>query len=223
MTDRSEPERLFAQALYEIRLLLADYLGSWNVGSLNEVDLCVRQAAHLSYALHNDALRSLAGEAIDVGPAMAGLAAVDKMLQSDFVQRFAEQGLAASDDAKYLHLRTRVRLSLQRALVGEIDPRMLAIGVHISLFLVRVTLYVRADTPESVAEDFDGGAISQVVADFAWPERGDPNIELEVIRLAEGDPVPVVGDTELVFAQVGIRFIYLAEGAPIQGDLHDEP
>jgi len=222
MRDPSEPERLFAQALYEIRLLLAGYLGSWNVGSLNEVDLCVRQAAHLSYALHNEALQSLAGETIDMGPALAGLAAVDRMLQSDFVQRFAEQGLVASDTASSLRFRTRVRLSLQRALVGEIDPRMLAIGVHISPSLVRISLYLRADAPESVAEDFDGGAISQVVADFAYPERGDPNIELVVVRLADGNTVPVAKDMELVFAQAGVRFVHLAEGAPIQGGAHDE-
>ena len=93
MTAPSEPERLFAQALYEIRLLLAHYLGSSAVKSLHDADLCVRQAAHLSYALHNEALRSLAGEAVDVGPALARLAAVDSMLQSDFVRSFAEQGL----------------------------------------------------------------------------------------------------------------------------------
>ena len=45
-----ESHRIMAAAIYEIRLLLANYLGSDC-----DADPDVRLAAHLSYALHNDA------------------------------------------------------------------------------------------------------------------------------------------------------------------------
>ena len=47
----SEHARLMAAAVYELRLLLADHLGSDC-----DSDPCLRLAAHLAYALHNDAL-----------------------------------------------------------------------------------------------------------------------------------------------------------------------
>ena len=48
--------RLLAQAVYEIRLLLAGYLGSQSTA-----DNAVRQAAHLAYALHNPCARGPQG------------------------------------------------------------------------------------------------------------------------------------------------------------------
>ena len=48
--------KILAQALFEIRLLLSNYLGSDN-----SADLCVRLAAHLAYALHNEALSVMEG------------------------------------------------------------------------------------------------------------------------------------------------------------------
>lgn len=50
MTISDEQVKLLAAALYEIRLLLSKYLGS---GS--DEDVCVRLAAHLAYALHEQA------------------------------------------------------------------------------------------------------------------------------------------------------------------------
>ena len=50
----TEHARLMAAAVYEIRLLLSDHLGT----ECNS-DPCVRLAAHLAYALHNDALAVL--------------------------------------------------------------------------------------------------------------------------------------------------------------------
>ncbi len=57
-----------AQAVFEIRVLLADYLGSGNTG-----DLPVRQAAHLAYALHSQALAVLEGRDFNVAEAISGL------------------------------------------------------------------------------------------------------------------------------------------------------
>ncbi len=50
----SEHARLMAAAVYELRLLLSDHLGSEC-----DSDPCLRLAAHLAYALHNDALAML--------------------------------------------------------------------------------------------------------------------------------------------------------------------
>jgi hypothetical protein len=47
----SEHARLMAAAVYELRLLLSDHLGSEC-----ESDPSLRLAAHLAYALHNEAL-----------------------------------------------------------------------------------------------------------------------------------------------------------------------
>lgn len=58
MTDEQKAihTKAVALALYQIRILLSDYLGSQNEG-----DIVVRQAAHLAYALHNEALAVVEG------------------------------------------------------------------------------------------------------------------------------------------------------------------
>ena len=76
--------KILAQALYEIRVLLSSCLGSDNAG-----DLCVRQAAHLAYALHNEALSVMEGGSFETGHISDRLRAVDRMLGSDFFFRFA--------------------------------------------------------------------------------------------------------------------------------------
>lgn len=77
--------RLLAQAVYEIRLLLGDYLGSDA-----KCDLAVRQAAHLAYALHNEALAVVSGGTFDIPASLARLEAVDEMLGSRFGVSFTE-------------------------------------------------------------------------------------------------------------------------------------
>lgn len=57
-------EQVLAFAVYEIRLLLASHLGSGN-----QSDLSIRAAAHLAYALHNQADAVLQGGTFD--PQMA--------------------------------------------------------------------------------------------------------------------------------------------------------
>ena len=52
----TEREKLMAAAVYEIRLLLSGY-----IGPKCEADPCVRLAAHLAYALHNEALSVVEG------------------------------------------------------------------------------------------------------------------------------------------------------------------
>ena len=74
---------LFAHALYEIRVLLAGYLGSTNEG-----DPAVRRAAHLAYALHNEALAVTEGRSFLIEDALQKLAAVDAMFGERYAERF---------------------------------------------------------------------------------------------------------------------------------------
>jgi len=74
-----------ALALFEIRVLLSGYLGSQNDG-----DISVRQAAHLAYALHNEALALLEGGTFDAEAVKLRLAAVDGMLNSRFTDLFSK-------------------------------------------------------------------------------------------------------------------------------------
>ncbi|MDF3071570.1 MAG: hypothetical protein K0R38_7171 [Polyangiaceae bacterium] len=70
-------------ALYQIRVLLSGYLGSQS-----NADISVRQAAHLAYALHNEALAVVEGGSFDAEAVARRLAAVDAMLGSEFTQLF---------------------------------------------------------------------------------------------------------------------------------------
>lgn len=76
--------QLLAFAVHEIRNLLAHHLGS---DEINSTDPAVRAAAHLAYALHNPALAVLQGDAFDPVATASTLAAVDRMLETNFCQR----------------------------------------------------------------------------------------------------------------------------------------
>ncbi|WP_024680743.1 hypothetical protein [Pseudomonas syringae] len=67
--------RLLALALIEIRTLLADYLGS-------DVDapVSVRLAAHVAYALHNEAEAAFGNVDFQLGCAKQKIAAIDQIL-----------------------------------------------------------------------------------------------------------------------------------------------
>ena len=98
-----------------------------------------------------------------------------------------------SDEPENDPLRTRVLLSVQRALLGEVTPEMRAGSVGWSAAEIRVRVYVDGPISDDVRDEFDACAITQIVADFAWPERGDPRVELEFIRVDEPAPIPYVG------------------------------
>ncbi len=72
-------EQLLAFAVYEIRLLLADYLGSDS-----ESTSPIRAAAHLAYTLHNEADAVLRGGSFDAQAAIERLKRVDDILGTDF-------------------------------------------------------------------------------------------------------------------------------------------
>lgn len=91
MTSHNEPAQALAWALCEIRALLAGYLGSDHPG-----DPVVREAAHIAYALHNQALAVLEGQTFDPASALPGLAFVDQHLDGNVVERYRQAtGLAA--------------------------------------------------------------------------------------------------------------------------------
>jgi hypothetical protein len=83
MNNSDSQTKILAQALYEIRLLLPAYLGSQNTG-----DIAVRKAAHLAYALHNDALAIIEGKTFDAQAAIERVRAVDRMFGDNFAERF---------------------------------------------------------------------------------------------------------------------------------------
>lgn len=67
--------QLIANALYEIRSLLSSYLGAEN-----EAPLEVRLAAHIAYALHNEAADLADGIGFDIESALRQVAAIDNIL-----------------------------------------------------------------------------------------------------------------------------------------------
>ena len=83
MPDTQSQARILAQGIYEMRLLLSGFLGSQNNG-----DPAVRRAAHLAYALHNEALSVIEGRTFDGTKAMAKVRAVDGMFGENFALRF---------------------------------------------------------------------------------------------------------------------------------------
>lgn len=86
MSENLSQAQILALALYEIQLLLRDYLGS-NV----EGDIFVRHAAHLSYALHNEALAVLDGKEFDEQSVISKIKAVDNMFgENDYTARLIE-------------------------------------------------------------------------------------------------------------------------------------
>jgi hypothetical protein len=83
MPNRQSQSKILAQGIYEIRLLLSGYLGSQNAG-----DPVVRRAAHLAYALHNEALAVIEGGTFDGTEAVNKVKAVDRMFEETFASRF---------------------------------------------------------------------------------------------------------------------------------------
>jgi len=75
MNIDSAEARLLANALYEIRVLLSPY-----IGSKVDAPMEVRLAAHLAYALHNEALAITEGSSFDMGDALRKVSAIDNVL-----------------------------------------------------------------------------------------------------------------------------------------------
>lgn len=85
MSVTIDPAKILAFAVYELRLLLAGHLGSNAVGEPS-----VRAAAHLAYALHNQALAVLEGRSFNAAEALEAISTVDQMFGENFVQQLME-------------------------------------------------------------------------------------------------------------------------------------
>ncbi|WP_057634235.1 hypothetical protein [Stenotrophomonas humi] len=83
-------EQVLAFAIYEIRLLLAHHLGSGE-----SQDPATQAAAHLAYALHNQAATVLQGGQFNPEQATLALGALDQMLATSFQPRLFQ---AVRDD-----------------------------------------------------------------------------------------------------------------------------
>lgn len=75
---------LMANALYEIRLLLAPYLGSEN-----DAPMDIRVAAHIAYALHTEAMAVASGDSFDLAAAIRKVEAIDSILSGSEGTRLA--------------------------------------------------------------------------------------------------------------------------------------
>ena len=82
--------------------------------------------------------------------------------------------------------RTGVLLSVQRALLGEITPGMRAISVRWNNQRICIRVYHDGPWATEDSEDFDAGAVTQVVADFLPPT----DIQYEFVRLDDDAPLP---------------------------------
>jgi hypothetical protein len=85
MIRAPDQNQILAFAVYELRLLLAGHLGS-----ASESEPSVRAAAHLAYALHNQALAVLEGKSFDPVQAVVAIAGVDERFGENFLQQLSE-------------------------------------------------------------------------------------------------------------------------------------
>lgn len=76
--------RLFAATIFEIRTLLSRY-----IGANNEQDVDVRLAAHLAYALHNEALAVLEeNEQLDLNVARSKIRQAQELIGATYHDSF---------------------------------------------------------------------------------------------------------------------------------------
>lgn len=71
-----------------VRLVVHLPLRSGYLGSTNERDPEARRAAHLAYALHNEALAVIEDRSVSLDDAFRRLAAVDAMFGEHYATRF---------------------------------------------------------------------------------------------------------------------------------------
>jgi hypothetical protein len=84
MPSNLAESEILAYAIQEIRVLLSPYLGSENNAPLD-----VRTAAHLAYALHNEAIAIYEGRAFDTELALKKVEAIDRILNVNEGSRIA--------------------------------------------------------------------------------------------------------------------------------------
>lgn len=91
MIDNDKPLKLFAMAVFELRVLL-----SHKIGELTE-PLNESLAANLVYSLHDEALEILEGREIDVERALSKLRKLDERYKDNLQERFIK-GMTPDDE-----------------------------------------------------------------------------------------------------------------------------
>lgn len=87
--------------------------------------------------------------------------------------------MTTENDADF---RREVLLSVQRALIDEITPEMRFVSVESSLSDIHIWVYIHGRIKERVKDEFDTGAVTQVAADFAYPDRPPVIVHFDFIR-----------------------------------------
>jgi hypothetical protein len=98
-----------------------------------------------------------------------------------------------------LDLRSKILLSVQRALVGCITSEMRFISVEWSRHRIHLHVYVDGVMCEDTYADFDAEAMTQIVADFPYPDRDDPQVSCMFHRCDFPQKPDIEGD--LVFGR----------------------
>jgi len=104
--------------------------------------------------------------------------------------------------APKLGSRDRLRLALQKALVGQVTPEMRLVSIEPSDALVRVVVYYDRSLPDDDRAEFADEVASVVGLDLGDPPAG-PEVACHFLRCDDPQRVPVRG--EIVFARKGVR------------------
>jgi hypothetical protein len=95
----------------------------------------------------------------------------------------------------------RVRIALQKALVGQVTGEMRLVSVEAGRELVRVVVYFDRLLSEEDREEFAAEVAGCVGLELGDPPAG-PVVECHFVRCDEPQRVPVRG--EIVFARKGV-------------------
>jgi len=98
-----------------------------------------------------------------------------------------------------LEFRRSVLFSVYGALKGEIVPSMRRITVRWSKKNILVTVYTHGELSDHDKEDFDGNVITRIIADFPYPDKGDPIVTLRFVRCDE--PKVIEDEGDIVYAR----------------------
>lgn len=98
-------------------------------------------------------------------------------------------------------LRAGTLLSVQRALVGGIIPTFRLISVEYSESEIKIWVYHDGKIDSIEIDEFESMVITEVVADFPYPEKSDPKVDFEFVRIDYPDKIkskglPVYGRRE---------------------------
>jgi len=105
----------------------------------------------------------------------------------------------------------RVALSMQQALVGEIDLAFRAICLSVSDAAVTVTIFHEGALSPTVADDIDS-AMADVYADIPELSEDQLPILLGFDRRDAPQPIPAIGVP--IFAVKGTQFLVTADDSP---------